>query len=171
MWRSFQLIKADLNSSSKLYSQWSRICVWSGLSFHHPWVNFGVVKLASPNRTFGDATTAFSVKSRLRKDRRNSLLMTRQYPGMGSVSDWMKQISRAARTIRNATHTWVLTRHQLEFLRSFLRRHFAGKLVVGSRNVCCFPRLDYYLKFIYLWCPVINFIFSFHCLITASFHC
>ena len=29
----------------------------------------------------------------------------------------------------------------MEFLRSFLRRHFAGKLVVASRNVGCFLRL------------------------------
>ena len=29
----------------------------------------------------------------------------------------------------------------MEFLRSFLRRHFAGKPVVASRNVGCFLRL------------------------------
>ena len=55
----------------------------------------------------------------------------------------------------------------MEFLRSSLRRHFAGKLVVRSRNVCCFPRLDYYLHFIYLWFPVKNFFFPF---IVCSLH-
>ena len=29
----------------------------------------------------------------------------------------------------------------MEFLRSFLRRHFAGKPLVASRNVGCFLRL------------------------------
>ena len=29
----------------------------------------------------------------------------------------------------------------MEFLRSFLRRHFAGESVVASRNVGCFLRL------------------------------
>ena len=29
----------------------------------------------------------------------------------------------------------------MEFLRSFLRRHLAGKLVVASRNAGCFLRL------------------------------
>ena len=31
----------------------------------------------------------------------------------------------------------------MEFLRSFLRRHFAGKPVVASRNVGCFLRLRF----------------------------
>ena len=30
----------------------------------------------------------------------------------------------------------------MEFLRSLLRRHFAGKPLVASRNVVCFLRLD-----------------------------
>ena len=34
-------------------------------------------------------------------------------------------------------------------------------------NVCCFLRLDYYLHFINLWFTVINFLFSFHYLITV----
>ena len=38
--------------------------------------------------------------------------MTRHYPDLGSVSDWWKQISRAARPIRNATQIWPMTRHQ-----------------------------------------------------------
>ena len=85
------------------------------------------IKLASANRTFGDATTAFSVKWGLRKERRNSILMTRQYPGMGSVSDWWKQISRAARTIRNTTYTWVLTRHQYGISALVSQTSFRGK--------------------------------------------
>ena len=30
----------------------------------------------------------------------------------------------------------------MEFLHSFFRRHFAGKLAMASRNVGCFLRLD-----------------------------
>ena len=30
----------------------------------------------------------------------------------------------------------------MEFLRSFLRRHFVGKLVVASQNVGCFLRQE-----------------------------
>ena len=38
--------------------------------------------------------------------------MTRQYPDEGSTSDWLKQISLAARPIRGTTQIWVVTRHQ-----------------------------------------------------------
>ena len=38
--------------------------------------------------TFGDATTGFRAKWHLRNERRNSILMTRHYPDLGSASDW-----------------------------------------------------------------------------------
>ena len=38
--------------------------------------------------------------------------MTRHYPDLGSVSDWLNQISHAARPIRSTTHIWIVTRHQ-----------------------------------------------------------
>ena len=45
---------------------------------------------------------------------RNSILMTCHYLGLDSVSDWLKQISRAAQPIRITTQIWVVTRHQHE---------------------------------------------------------
>ena len=38
--------------------------------------------------------------------------MTSHYPDLGSTSDWLKQISRAAEPIRRTTEIWVVTRHQ-----------------------------------------------------------
>ena len=38
--------------------------------------------------------------------------MTRHYPDLASASDWLKQISHAARPIRSTTQIWVVTRHQ-----------------------------------------------------------
>ena len=38
--------------------------------------------------------------------------MTRHYADMGSASDWLNQISQAARPIRSTTQIWVVTRHQ-----------------------------------------------------------
>ena len=60
--------------------------------------------------------------------------MTRHYPDLGSASDWLKQISHVV---------WPIRSHiiSVEFLRSFLRRHFAGKPVVVSQSVGCFLRL------------------------------
>ena len=46
--------------------------------------------------TFCHATNSFSAKSRLRNKHRNSILMTCHYPDLGSVSDWLKQVSQAA---------------------------------------------------------------------------
>ena len=53
--------------------------------------------------TFRDATTGFPAKWRLRNERRNSILMTRHYPDLGIASDWLNQISHAARPIRSTT--------------------------------------------------------------------
>ena len=38
--------------------------------------------------------------------------MTRHHPDLGSASDWLNQISHAARPIRSTTQIWVVTRHQ-----------------------------------------------------------
>ena len=62
--------------------------------------------------TFCDATNGFPANWRLRNKRRNSILMTRHYPDLGSASDWLKQISLAAPPIRSTTKIWVVTRHQ-----------------------------------------------------------
>ena len=62
--------------------------------------------------TFGDATTGFPAKWRLRNERRNFILMTRQCPDLGSVSDWLNQISHPARPIRSTSQIWLVTRHQ-----------------------------------------------------------
>ena len=57
-------------------------------------------------------------------------------------------IGRAARKICFG-QPYALTRSgqwrfiSIEFLRSFLRRHFAGKSVLASRNVSCFLRLGW----------------------------
>ena len=40
--------------------------------------------------TFGDATSDFPAKWRLRNDLRNSILMRRHYPDLGSAYDWLK---------------------------------------------------------------------------------
>ena len=88
--------------------------------------------------TFRDAITGFLTKWRLRNERRNSILTTRHYPDLSSASDRRKQISYAARPIRSTTQISKWCFISMEFLRPFLRRHFAGKRVVASQNVGCF---------------------------------
>ena len=43
--------------------------------------------------TFGNATTGFPTKWRLRSEHRNSILTTHHYPDLGSACDWLNQIS------------------------------------------------------------------------------
>ena len=47
----------------------------------------------------------------------------------------------------------------MEFLRSFLRRHFAGKLLVASRNVVCFLKLEFLRTVTYSGIAMSNAIF------------
>ena len=59
-----------------------------------------------------EPTTNLTAKWRLRNAFRNSLLMTCHNLDLDSASDWLKQISFAARPIRSTTQIWVVTRHQ-----------------------------------------------------------
>ena len=91
--------------------------------------------------TFGDATTGFPAKRRLRNSRRNSILMTRHYPDLGSASDWSCRVGNLFQPITSTTQIWVVTRHQSGISALFLRRYFAGRQVVASPNVGSFLRL------------------------------
>ena len=55
---------------------------------------------------FHDATTISPEKWHLRNEHRNSILMTCHYPDLASASDWLKQISQAARPIKSTTQIW-----------------------------------------------------------------
>ena len=81
---------------------------------HSPLFITGDMPISSLRKqlTFGDTTTGFPNKWRLRNERRNSILMVHHYPDLGSASDWLNQISHAARPIRSTTQIWVVTRHQ-----------------------------------------------------------
>ena len=78
--------------------------------------------------TFRDATTGFPVKWRLRKEHRNSILMTRHYQDLGSASDWLKKILRAARPIRSATQIWVITRRHYRICALVSQTSFRGEI-------------------------------------------
>ena len=67
---------------------------------------------------FGDTTTGFPRKW---NGGRNSILMTRHYPGLGSACDWLNQISHAVWPIRSTTQVWVVTRHQYGISAVFYR--------------------------------------------------
>ena len=76
---------------------------------------------------FRDATA----KWRLRNERRNSILMTQHYPDLGNVSYWQKVCFNQSEALTRSGKWRVIS---MEFLLSFLRRHFAEKRVVASQN-------------------------------------
>ena len=72
--------------------------------------------------------------------------MKRHYPDLGSASDWLNQISHAARPIRSTTQKHYPdlgsdTSSVWNFCARFPDVHLAGKPVVVSPNVGCFLRL------------------------------
>ena len=54
---------------------------------------------------YGDTTTGFPEKWRLTNERINSIVTMRHYLDLGSASDWLKQISHAARPIKSTTQS------------------------------------------------------------------
>ena len=63
--------------------------------------------------------------------------MTRRYLVLGSASDWLKQISHAARPIRNTTQIWVVMRHQYGISAVVSQTLFCrGKIVAGGVAKC-----------------------------------
>ena len=78
----------------------------------------------------------------LRNERRNSILMTRHYPDLGSASDWLNQISHTARPIRSTTQIWVVTRHQYGISALVSQTSFRGE-TSGSVVKC---RLFYQVR-------------------------
>ena len=63
------------------------------------------------------------------KRAQKSILMTRHYPDLGSASDWLNQISHAARPIRSTTQIWVVTRHQYGVSALVSQASFSGETI------------------------------------------
>ena len=97
----------------------------------------GILKSLTPRSlrkrpTFGDATTGFFAKWRLRNERRNSVLM-RHYQDLGSASAWLNQISHAARPIRSTTLIWVVTRISALVSQTSFSGETSGSALEGGR--------------------------------------
>ena len=76
---------------------------------------------------------------KLRNERRYSILMSSHYADLGSASDWSCRSWNCFN--QSEALPWVVHVISMEFRRSFLRRHFAGKPILASRNVGCFLKL------------------------------
>ena len=84
---------------------------------------------------FRDVTTSFPGKWRL-KNKLKVMLMTCHYPDF--APDCMRQIINQSEALPRCGQWHTIS---VEFLPSFLRRHFAEELVVAWRNISCFLRV------------------------------
>ena len=110
----------------------------------HKWAVFYLISKHSLNfnflslrkqPTFGDVTTGFPTKWRLRNKRRNSILMIHHYTDLCSASDWLNQISHVARLIGSTTKIWVVTLHQYGISAFISQMSFGGE-TSGSVTKC-----------------------------------
>ena len=72
--------------------------------------------------TFRDATNCFPTKWCLRNERRNSILMTRHYPDLGSASDGLKKIPKHVSRSLEAVTTFTYLRQNREKTRHFMKK-------------------------------------------------
>ena len=79
------------------------------------------------------ATTGRQMTSE--KQRRNSLLMTRHYPDVGSASDWSCRVGNLIQPIRSTTQIWVVTRNQYGISALVPQTSFGGE-TSGSVAKC-----------------------------------
>ena len=87
--------------------------------------------------TFRDAT-GFPAKWHLRNDYRNSILMTRHYPELGSASDWLRQIFRQSHA---KTQTWLVSHHQYGISALIFQAPFYGDTSGGVTKCRIFSQV------------------------------
>ena len=66
--------------------------------------------------------------------------MTRHYPDLSCASDWLNQISHAARPIRSTTPIWVMTYHQYGISALVSQTSFGAETSGGIAKCQLFPQ-------------------------------
>ena len=97
--------------------------------------------------TFRDATTNLPRKMTSKRRRRNPMLMTCDYPDLGSNSDWLNQISHTERPIRSTTQIFVVTRHQYGISALVSQASFRGETSGGVSKCLLFSQATLIVSF------------------------
>ena len=94
----------------------------------------------------------------LRNECRNSILMTRHYPELGSASDWSCCVGNLIQPIRSTIQIWVVTRHQYGISALVSRTSFGGetsgsvaKCRLFSQAICLLTELIDHKRIEYYW--------------------
>ena len=118
--------------SSLNLTGWSSIdLVWEKLFDNHyrvkcPKISLRSVSLKKPPK-FGDATTGFPAKWRLRNERKNSILMMHHNPDLDSASDWLCLMGNLIQPIRSTTQVRVVSHHQYGISALVSQTSFGGE--------------------------------------------
>ena len=91
---------------------------------HH---NLALILSLIKQLTFGDATTGFPAKWRLRNSRRNSILMACHYPDLVSAMIGCSARGILLQPIGSTTQIWVETRHQYGISALISQSSFRGE--------------------------------------------
>ena len=116
-WLRWGYMTSKNTTVSRLTSLSAQNCkIWDGSFTRKCWSLYSYIwaRVSSLRKqpTFGDVSTGFPAKWRLRNERRNSILMTRHHPDLGSASDWSYRVGNLIQPIRSTTQMWVETRYQ-----------------------------------------------------------
>ena len=87
--------------------------------------------------TFGDATACFPAKWLLRNEGRNSIVMTRHYPDLGSAFDGSSRVGNLIQPVRGTTQIWVVTGHQYRISALVSQMSFGGSFLRFPVSVKC----------------------------------
>ena len=77
------------------------------------------------------------------------------YWWLGSASDWLNQISHAARPIRSTTQIWVVMRHQYGIAALFCQTSFGGKTSGSVAKSRPFSQASFNAYGLKRFCPVL----------------
>ena len=98
--------------------------------------------------TFGDATTGFPAKWRLRNERRNSILITRHYQDLGNSSDWSCHVGNLIQPIRRTTQILGVTRRQSGISALVYQTSFGGETNGSVAKCKLFSQASFHVFFL-----------------------
>ena len=94
----------------------------------------------------------------MRSERRNSILITRQYPELGSASDWQRRVGNLLQPIKSTTQIWVVTRHRYGIFALVSQTSFRGETSGGVAKCRLFFQARLFQGVTFTW-PIIFFLF------------
>ena len=88
--------------------------------------------------------------------------MTRQYPDLGSASDWSSHVGNLIQPVRSTTQIWIVTRHQYRISVLVSQTSFGGKTSGCVAKCPLFSRVTFIGVYIYIFFIGVCLLFTSH---------